>query len=623
MPDPPTASTLLELIDAQARARPSSVAILAPDRLPISYGALLRQVEYVGASLAAMGLGRGQRVALTLPNGPETAVAILSTMSWATCVPLNPAADEELCRFLLAQVRAAALVIAEGATPPSARAACVLGVPIVRLAFAPGDAAGIFSLSTDTPRAAVAAQRPRAEDIALLLPTSGTTARPKIVRSTHRGQVAAFASCARLLRLTSADRCLCVAPLFTGSAIRRNLGPALAAGASIVCTPAFDASAFIDWLETLHPTYYTGSPTMQGAVCEALERRGSTPRHSLRYALSGSAPLSVALQERLEHALGVPVLQAYAMAELGTVAHDLLPPARRKAGSVGLPESCAVRVLGKGGEFLSSDQLGEIVVRRDEMDQVFAGYEEDPEASALALHQGWFRTGDLGSIDDEGYVYIKGRIKELINRGGFKVSPAAVDVALMQHPFVAEAATFGVPHRTLGEDVVAAVVKRESGCVSEQELRDFALQRLAGFMVPSRILFVRELPKTALGKVRRTALAETLAVDRRTEFVLPRDPDEELVARLYAEQLGSERVGALANFFDLGGDSLRGAQLVMRANDAFGCALTVEDLFRRPTVAEFAAELRAAAKFGRGSGAPPIRPQSRAGGQAPSDRQSS
>jgi len=289
---------------------------------------------------------------------------------------------------------------------------------------------------------------------------------------------------------------------------------------------------------------------------------------------------------------------------------------------VGLPAGCEVRVLDESRGFLPSGDVGEIVVRGGE---VFAGYDDDPEANALAFHQGWFRTGDLGYLDDEGYVYLAGRIKEQINRGGSKVSPAAVDAALMQHPHVAEAATFGVPHPTLGEDVVAAIVAREAASIGEQELRDFAVERLAPFMVPSRIVFLRELPKTALGKVQRNVLAQRYAAERNVEFVAPRDAHEALVASLYQELLGSERVGALDNFFDLGGDSLRGGQLVMRANLAFGCALPAECLFRRPTVAGFAAELRAAANTGGAENPPPIRSRPRASGQvaAAPDPQSS
>jgi hypothetical protein len=310
------------------------------------------------------------------------------------------------------------------------------------------------------------------------------------------------------------------------------------------------------------------------------------------------------------------------MTEGGCIAHDPLPPASRKPGSVGLPAGCEVRVLGEAGDFLPAGEVGEIVMRGGE---AFDGYEDDPDANRLAFHDGWFRTGDLGYLDEDDYVYLTGRVKELINRGGLKISPIAVDMALIQHPQVTEAATFGVPHPTLTEDVVAAVVAREPGSVGEQELRDFVLQRLAAFMVPSRIMLVSELPKTPLGKVKRGELAQRFGADRSKEFLPLRDAHEELIAGLYSELLGCGRVGALDNFFDLGGDSLRGAQLVMRANLALGCNLPVESLFRRPTVAEFAAELRAAAATVGASGPPPIQSPQHARGAVPaaSDEQAS
>ena len=600
--------TLLELLEAHARSRGSLPALLAPERPPLTYRALLDQVERTGAALAAIGLRRGSRVALALPNGPELAAAIVSTMSWSTCAPLNPAYDEDLSRYLLAKMRAAAVVVNEAADLPAAHAARSLGVPIVRLSFARGEPAGTFALSADMPGGAATCERTDPEDCVLLLHTSGTTAKPKLVPLTQSSQIEAFLFRAKFLRLVPEDRCLCVAPLFTASGIKRNLGTALAAGSSVVCTPGFDTDEFFSWLETFRPTYYTGAPTVHRAVLAALERRSDALQHSLRYVLATSASLPEAEQERLERALGVPVLQAYAMTEGGGIAHDPLPPVRRRSASVGLPAGCEVSVLGAAGTFLPAGEVGEFAVRGGD---VFAGYEDDPEANAAAFHQGWFRTGDLGHLDEDGYLYIVGRIKELINRGGLKVSPSAVDAALMQHPDVIDAAAFGVPHPTLDEDLVAAIVPRADASVSEQELRDFLLQRLAGYMVPSRILIEAELPKNALGKVRRTALAERFEADRRSPFMAPRDAHEELVAGFFSQALAGAQVGALDNFFDLGGDSLSGAQVVTRANLALGVNLPVESLFRRPTVAGFAAELNAAACSGAASGPPPLRPRSR------------
>jgi hypothetical protein len=258
---------------------------------------------------------------------------------------------------------------------------------------------------------------------------------------------------------------------------------------------------------------------------------------------------------------------------------------------------------------LPAGETGEIVVRGPE---VFAGYENDPEANRRIFHDGWCRTGDLGYLDRDGYLFLCGRVKEIINRGGYKVSPPEVDAALASHPQVTEAGTFAVPHPTLGEDVVAAVVLRAPGAATPQELRDFAFAELAAFKVPSRIVPVAEIPKTALGKIRRSELAALLAVPAPRELLPACGPNEALVARLFAEVLGVDAIGALDDFFELGGDSLRGTQVVARANAALGTDLPPTCLFRRPTVRGFAAELAAAADSGHGSGPPPIRPRTHA-----------
>ena len=513
--------------------------------------------------------------------------------------------DEASCRVLLESLRADTLIVLEGADSPAYRVARALAIPIVRLAFSPAEPAGTFTLASDALRPAVAPETPQLEDVALLLHTSGTTGKPKVVPLTQRGYVERVSARARLQTLTSADRCLCVTPLFTAAGILRSLCPALAVGGSVVCTSGFDSSSFFDWLAEFKPTFYAAGPAVQRAVLDALERRGGAPRHSLRFVVSASAALPPDVQNRLEDALGIPVIQAYAMTEAGGIAQNPLPPGRRRAGSAGLRCAGEVEVLSDAGAFLPPYDVGEIVVRGPE---VFGGYEDNPDANREAFHNGWFKTGDLGYIDHDGYVFLTGRVKELINRGGLKVSPSAVDAALMRHPGVVEAATIAVPHPTLGEDVVTAVVVREPSCATAQQLRDFAFEHLAAYMVPSQIVLVSEFPRTALGKVKRTELAMTLEPRLRRGFLQPRDQHEELVAAFFAEVLGIKEIGAFDNFFELGGDSLRGAQVVGRVNSALGANLPITTLFRRPTVAEFAGEIKAIMSTARQSGLPPIVP---------------
>jgi len=597
------ATTIVEIIARHSRRTPDTLAILAPGRTPLTYQALTDQIDAAIRAVAAAGFRRGDRVALALPDGPEMAVALLAVTGSATCVPLNPALDEASYRAAIEASRIDALIVPYGEDTPAVRAANALTVPIIRLVFTPVDAAGTFTLVSGSPRAAVEADAPMPEDVALLMQTSGTTARPKGVPLTHRLLVEPMLSYARRLGLTSADRCLCVTPLFTGAGVRRSLFPVLVVGGSVVCTPGLNGNSFVDWLNEFKPSFYNAVPTVHQAVLAQLDRYGCAPRSTLRFIVSGSVAMPADLQSRLEDAFGAPVVQGYGLTETGTVAEDPLPPGCRRAGSAGLPVDNEFAILGDADARLPTYEVGEIVVRGPE---VFGGYEDNPEANDEAFRGGWFRTGDLGYVDPEGYLFLVGRVKDLINRGGFKVAPTAVDAALLRHPAVREAATLAMPHPTLGEDVVTAVVLHPGARVTPQALRDFAFERLSAYMVPSQVILVEELPRTVLGKVKRSELGVILAPRLQAKFSPPRDRNEELVAGFFGEVLRRDDVGAFDHFFELGGDSLSGTQLVTLVNSTLKVNLDVASLFRRPTVAEFAAELPSAGSANLLSGPPPI-----------------
>ena len=604
----PIADTIVARVGREALRAPDALAILAPGRAPLTYRALMHRIDGASKALAAAGFGQGHRVGLALPDGPEMAVALLGVTAGASCVPLNPALDEASCVAAMRTLRIDAMIVPQGVDTSAGRAARSLSLPILRLAFSPQDPAGTFTLDGGASRTAATISAPAPEDVAIVLQTSGTTARPKVVPLTHRLLVEPSLARARRMGLTGADRCLCVTPLFTASGIRRSLLPVLMTGGSVICTPGLQVASFFAWLEEFQPTFYIGSPAVHRAVLDELDRRGGAPRTALRFIGTGSSALPVELECRLESAFGVPVIQAYATTEAGLIAQNPLPPGRRRAGSAGLPAGNEFTIQGHAGESLPPGEAGEIVVRGPE---VFGGYEDDPEANRDAFRDGWFRTGDLGYVDRDGFLFIAGRLKELINRGGFKVPPSAVDAALMRHPAIVDAATFAVPHRTLGEDVVTAVVLRISATVTAHELRDFAFRHLDAFMVPSQIVPVSKLPRTALGKIQRDELVVTLRQHLRADFMPPRDANEELVAGLFSEVLGIDSIGAFDNFFMLGGDSLQGARLVQRANSTLGSNLDVARLFRRPTVAEFASELAAVGRAGPPTVGPPLEPQRR------------
>lgn len=587
--------TLAFLIARHAHERPDAVALLAPRRQPLSYASLVEAMDDVGATLARAGLGRGSRIATALDNGPETAVAMLGVMSHATCVPLNPDGAEQRLAALRRRLRLDALIVAENARPGLRAAANDLALRIIDMV---PSMSGSITLQIAAPNAPRRVEAAEADDIALLLATSGTTGEPKIIPLTQRSHLATALPRVQLLALTPRDRGVGVAPMFTPGSLRGTLFPSLAAGASVVYPPRFDAAAMLEWLESLGPTFYVAGPAVHRAILAAMDR-GGAPRHALRFVVSNATTLTPDLQMRLESTLGVPVIQTYATGEAGTIAQNRLPPARRRPGSVGSVVDGEIRILGDDESSAPPGMPGEIIVRGP---QVFAGYENDPDVNRRAFVDGWFRTGDRGYLDGDGFLYLTGRVKETINRGGFKVPPADVDAALMRHPRVAEVATFGVPHPTLGEDVVAAVVPEKGadrarvGDTADapptpEELRDFALATLPAFMVPSRILLVPDIPKSTFGKLRRHELGEAFSTLLRPAHQPPRDGAETAVARIFAHVLGVERVGALDNFFTLGGDSLRGAQAAARAAAVFGRAVDPVMLFRNPTVAQFAADI--------------------------------
>ena len=284
----------------------------------------------------------------------------------------------------------------------------------------------------------------------------------------------------------------------------------------------------------------------------------------------------------LERMFKVPVVESYGMTEAShQMSSNPLPPAVRKPGSVGLPVGPEMAILNDKGELLPAGETGEIVIRGP---SVTSGFAHNPEANQAAFVNGWFRTGDRGRTDQDGYFYITGRTKEMINRGGENISPREIDEVLLQHEAVAQAVAFAAPHERLGEDVVAAVVLRDGANVTEQELREFVMSRLAHFKAPSQVVFVAEIPKGPTGKLQRIGLHEKLRAYLKSEFVAPSSVTEQVLAELWREVLAIERIGIHDNFFGLGGDSLVATQLTARINARFELDISVVSVFRFPTV---------------------------------------
>lgn len=499
---------MLDLINA---GTDEDAAIGAPGRNALTYNALRELSTNVIEKLNSLGIGRGDRVAIVLPNGPEMASAFVTVACAATTAPLNPDYKAEEFEFYLEDLKAKALIVEEGSKSPAVGVAKKLGVSLIELSAPENAPAGLFELKGEPIGDAGSPGLAQADDIALILHTSGTTSRPKIVPLSHQNVTASARNIARSLALTPTDKCLNIMPLFHIHGLIAAVLSSLKAGASVTCTPGFNALKVFGWIDEEKPSWYTAVPTMHQAILARGARNEAIVNAAkLRFIRSSSASLPPQVMTSLEEMWQCPVIEAYGMTEAShQMAANPLPPARRIAGSVGVASGPEVAIMSEDGHLLTAGETGEIVIRGE---NVTKGYENNPKANADAFTDGWFRTGDQGIMSADGYLSLTGRLKEIINRGGEKISPREVDEVLMNHPAVEQVVTFALPHEKLGEEVAAAIVLREGQQATEAELRDFAAKSLAAFKVPRSITLLDEIPKGATGKLQRIGLAEKLGL---------------------------------------------------------------------------------------------------------------
>jgi acyl-CoA synthetase (AMP-forming)/AMP-acid ligase II len=505
-------TTIRELLNTGCR---TEQCFGAPERLALDYAGLRTLADVTVARLNELGVDRNDRVAIVLPNSPEMASAFVTIGCGATTAPLNPAYREDEFDFYLDDLNAKVLVVEDGSESPALAVAVKRNIPVLTLVADAAGPAGNFILKGDgVGRAATNGGMAGPDDVSLVLHTSGTTSRPKIVPLTQRNVTASARHIGASLHLVSGDKCLNIMPLFHIHGLIAAVLSSLAAGASVYCAPGFNALRVFSWLDEVEPTWYTAVPTMHQTILSRSARNPESverARKNLRLVRSSSASLPPQVMRELEDTFDAPVVEAYGMTEAAhQMACNPLPPAARKPGSVGIAAGPEVAIMSEtAGDILDVGGIGEIVIRGP---NVTPGYESNPEANATAFTNGWFRTGDQGVMDDEGYISITGRLKEIINRGGEKISPREVDEVLMDHPAVAQAVTFAVPHEKLGEDVAAAIVLREGEQIEERDARDFVAQKLADFKVPRKVVILDEIPKGATGKLQRIGLAEKLGL---------------------------------------------------------------------------------------------------------------
>ena len=474
----------------------------------LSYGEFKIFNEKISRQLAATNVKNSDRAAIVLPNGPLMASSFLSISSYMSAAPLNPSYKQEEFEFYLDDLKPKFLLVEPNSKSLAVIAAKNLNIPVFEMKISDNQPLGTFELfdkETDY-------KNPNDYDEALVLHTSGTTSRPKIVPLSNLNIFTSAVNISKSLKLTADDHCLNIMPLFHIHGLIAVLSASAKVGASVCASNGFNALKFLDLAETQNITWYSGVPTMHQAILlRAQKNSDKAKKLNLRFIRSSSASLPPAIFEQLNNIFQTPVIEAYGMTEAThQMASNPLPPAIQKPGLVGMPAGPEICIMNDKNEKLSQGEIGEICIKGD---NVTNGYENNPEANKQSFVNDWFRTGDEGFFDEDGYLKISGRLKEIINKGGEKISPLEVDNILMDFPPIDQALCFGYKDKMLGEDIAVAIKLKENKSCTEDDIKSYANEKLAKFKIPKKIFIVEDIPKGATGKLQRIGLAKKFGLE--------------------------------------------------------------------------------------------------------------
>src|ERR1051326_5227346 len=483
---------------------PNHAALILADRA-ITYKQLVEQVDQAAEQLINLGFRKGDRIGLAFPNSLEMIVTFLTASTVGTAAPLNPAYTRDEFKFYLEDTAARGLIVPRGGADEARAAATEINVTVIDCAIEKD--CWLQLSSQEALKGATGDEARGQDDIALILHTSGTTSRPKRVPLAHQNLLTSARNVAHTYKLAPADVSLCVMPLFPVHGLVASTLATFATGGIVVVPPKFNPLAFWSTVREHQVTWYSAVPTIHQVLVSRSKGTRPAGAEQLRFIRSCSASLAPQLMSDMEAIFGAPVLEAYGMTEAAhQMASEPWPPAARKPGSVGCGTNVEVAILDEAGNELPRKTVGEVSIKGP---NVFAGYEGNAQANAESFSNGWFRTGDQGQLDSEGYLTLVGRIKELINRGGEKISPREIDETLLTHPAVAEACCFGIPDRVYGEGVAAAVVLKATA--TEKDLIAHCRSSLSDFKCPTTIYIMDAIPRTATGKIQRRNVAAAIA----------------------------------------------------------------------------------------------------------------
>lgn len=571
------------------------MAILAPERAGLSYAELKARLDETVGQLNSLGVGRGDRVITLFPFGPDGAVLNLAIASCATVFPIDPTLRDREVQHLLQSSGAVAMVIPAGLECASVTAARQHGLTVIELSTERGSECGVFRLHGPKGIRAHSTGLAEPGDVAVILATSGTTSRPKLVPLTHCNLHACLGYFTRALEMSPADRCLNIMPMFHALGLLNAVFVAVHSGGSVICAPHTATSQVFRWIGEYAATWYNAVPAVHQSILEtAPSDAGATARRYLRFVRTSSSQITPELAARIEQTMGVPLVHVYGMTE-APVSVYLVPGPNRPQGSVGRSGGCDIGIADDRGNLLPAGVAGEVVIRGP---HVMSGYWRDPQANKQAFFGDWLRSGDLGYLDDEGYLFLRGRIKEMINRGGEKVAPIEIDEAINQHPGIRDGACYAVPDPRLGEEIAAVVELKDGVKLTTTQIQEFLATRLSAHKVPRHISIVPVIPRNESGKLNRRRLAIDFPVigiegcDGAVGGMCGCQPSNSAQWSLLAEWkrvLNKANLGIHSDFFKCGGDSLLGTRLLMAIENRFGITeLMASTLLQAPTVEKMA-----------------------------------
>jgi len=486
----------------------NNVALTSENSPPLLYKDLKSFVNKIASQLAGNGISNKDRAAIVLPNGPFMASSFLTLSSYMSAAPLNPSYKTNEYEFYLKDLNPKIVIVEPNSSNEVVGVAKNLNIPVCEMKIKKDDPSGLFNLFDIESEY----QLPEENDEGLVLHTSGTTSRPKIVPLTNKNIYSSAENISKSLNLSEADHCLNIMPLFHIHGLIAILAASIRSGASICASNGFNALKFLELAKSEKITWYSGVPTMHQAILLRAEKNLELAKNlNLRLIRSSSASLPPAVFEKLNSVFGCSVIEAYGMTEAThQMTSNPLPPKKQKPGFVGIPAGPEVCIMDEKDKILDQGETGEVCIKGD---NVTLGYDNNPEANKNSFTNGWFRTGDQGYFDQNGYLKISGRLKEIINKGGEKISPLEVDNVLMDHPLIEQAVCFGYEDKMLGEDIAAAIIVKEGKNCSETDVKTYAQEKLAKFKIPKKIFFVNEIPKGATGKLQRNVLAKNFGLN--------------------------------------------------------------------------------------------------------------